>query len=179
VRLVVGELEMTAIGCEPALADQDEWLAGLLVDDPAYALDGDTLRLTSGTTEVELSDREVADPDRPLEGTEWQLDGLVDGDVVGSVPAGTGATVTFSGGRVDFSIDGCNSGGGPATIGEGTIDVGDLVSTRIGCTSPIAEVEAAVTGVLDGQIDYAIDAATLTLTDPSGQGQGLVLRAAG
>lgn len=45
-RIVVGELSTTEMGCEPALHDQDEWLADVLVADPAYVLDGDRLRLS-------------------------------------------------------------------------------------------------------------------------------------
>ncbi|MGZ4765500.1 MAG: META domain-containing protein, partial [Ilumatobacteraceae bacterium] len=87
-RLVVAELSTTEIGCDPARHAQDEWLAEFLARDPAYTLDDDDhLLLRSNGTEIELLDRRVADPDRPLEGTVWQLDGIIDGDAASSVPA--------------------------------------------------------------------------------------------
>jgi heat shock protein HslJ len=92
------------------------------------------------------------------------------------VPTGSGATLTFADGQVSFAIGGCNSGSGDAVVGDGTIEVGDLMSTLIGCPSSAGDVEAAVTAVLAGEITYTIDADTLTLTHPSGR--GLVLRAA-
>ena len=79
--LVVPELAMTAMACEPAaLMDQDTWLAAVLTSRPTVALDGDTLTLTAEGTLVTLVDRETADPDRPLEGTTWNLEGVVAGD---------------------------------------------------------------------------------------------------
>jgi heat shock protein HslJ len=175
-RLMIGEMGMTAMGCEPPLGDQDEWLQGVLFGDPGYTLDGAELRLESGTTVIELTDRQVADPDRPLDATTWSLDGIVDGDAISSVPAGGGATVVFADGQVSVNVESCNQASGDATIGEGTIEVGALRTTRIGCAPPAAEVEAAVTAVLDGDITYAIEADVLTLTHPSGR--GLTLRAA-
>ena len=41
-----------------------------------------------------MGDREVADPDRPLEGTRWVVDGIVAGDAVLSIPAGVTAALT-------------------------------------------------------------------------------------
>lgn len=38
----------TAIGCGEALEDQEDWVFGLLGDDPTYALDGEVLTLTAG-----------------------------------------------------------------------------------------------------------------------------------
>jgi heat shock protein HslJ len=176
-RLTLGEMSTTQMGCEPSLADQDAWLSEVLSADPAYTLDGATLELTSGTTVIELTDSEVADPDRPLEGTEWRLDSIVDGDTAGSVPAGSGATMTFADGHVSFSIEGCNTGGGEATVDDQTITLGPLEQTLMACAGAAGDVEAAVTAVLDGEITYAVDASTLTLTHPSGR--GLVLRADG
>ena len=175
-RLVLDQLAVTEMGCDPERHAQDEWLSGVLAAGPAYTLDGADLRLESGTTVLELTDREVTDPDRPLEATRWELDGIVDGDAVSSVPAGGGATLVFEDGQVSFEIEGCNQGGGDVTIADTSIEVGQLTTTLMGCVPPAADVEAAVTSVLAGDITYAVEAGTLTLTHPSGR--GLVLRAA-
>jgi heat shock protein HslJ len=174
-RLVVGDLSSTDMACTPELGAQDEWLAGVISADPAYALGGSRLRLAVGGTAIVLVDRQVADPDRPLEGPSWQLEGIVDGDAVSSVPAGTGATLEFGDGQVLLRVEECNQGGGDVVIGESTLAVGPLRMTLRACEQHPAEVEAAVTGVLTGTIAYEIDADMLTLTHPGGR--GLVLRA--
>lgn len=53
--VLTGELASTMMGCEQELMDQDQWLAGFLADEPAVALDGDTLTLTAGEVTVELT----------------------------------------------------------------------------------------------------------------------------
>lgn len=175
-RIMTGEMASTAMGCDAPLHDQDEWLFGFLDADPSYTLDGHTLRLESGDTVIELADSEVADPDRPLEGTRWALDGMVDGDAASSVPAGGGATLTITGGTASVAVDGCNQGGAEVTVNEGAVVFGGLAMTRMGCAEPAATVEAALVAVLDGEVAYTIDSDTLTLTHPSGQ--GLTFRAA-
>jgi heat shock protein HslJ len=176
-RLVVGDLASTDMACTPELEAQDEWLAGVLTADPAYALQGPRLQLTTGRTVIGLVDREVAEPDRPLEGTTWQLDTIVVDDAVSSLPPETGATLEFGDGSVLVRVVDCNQGSGDVVIGESTIDVGVLQMTLRACEQGPAEVESAVTGVLNGRIGYEIDGDTLTLTHPSTR--GLVLRAAG
>lgn len=185
-RIEVGDgLSTTEMGCEPALHDQDTWLADLFAAGPTYRLDGERLTLTAGPTTLELVDREVADPDRPLEGTTWTLDGLIDGDTVSTVPGGVAATVTFDtdadadagAGTVTVEGTGCNGGGGSYTLDEAAhrITVGPLAWTRMACGEPSATVEAALGAVLEGAIAYEIEAATLTLSHPGGK--GLTLRA--
>jgi heat shock protein HslJ len=116
-----------------------------------------------------------APPPRPLEGPTWRLEGIVDGDAVSSVPAGTGATLEFGDGQVLLRVENCNQGGGDVVIDQSTLAVGPLRMTLRACEQHPAEVEAAVTGVLTGRITYEIDADVLTLTHPGGR--GLVLRA--
>jgi heat shock protein HslJ len=169
-RIVIDEMASTAMGCDDARHGQEEWLSRVLYDDPGYTLDGQTLRLVRGDTTIELVDREAAEPDLPLEGTRWALDGIIDGEVASSVPAGAGATLTLTNGAASIAIDGCNQGSADVTITETAIELGDLAMTRMACSEPAASVEATVVGVLDGEITYTIESDTLTLTHPSGQG---------
>jgi heat shock protein HslJ len=172
-RLVVGPLGMTEMACDPALMEQDRWLAGFL-DGATIELDGATLRLANGGVVLTLLDREVADPDRPLEGTRWVVDGLVTGDAVSSMPAGVVAALTFAEGQV-LVEGGCNSGGGTFEISDGTLLIGQLVLTDMACGPDAMAVEQAVTAVLSGTVVYTIEAGVLTL---DAGGIGLVLRAA-
>jgi heat shock protein HslJ len=172
-RLVVDELATTEMGCEPPLMDQDRWVADLL-DGATVALDGDTLTLTNGVIHVVLLDREVADPDRPLLGTRWVVDGLISGDAVSSSPAGATAALTFSEGRLDLEA-GCNTGGGTVRVTETTLEFGPIGLTKMACAPEVMALEQAVATVLTGTVGYTIEAATLTL---DAGGIGLMLRAA-
>jgi heat shock protein HslJ len=174
--VVPDDMAMTEMACDPpALMDQDTWLATFLTSRPTVARDGETLTLTGGDVTITLLDREVADPDRPLEGTKWTVDGLVAADAVSSVPSDVRVpTVRFDGGQV--SVDtGCNTGSGDHEATAAEITFGPITTTLIGCDEPAASVEAHVVGVLHGTVTYQIEAGTLTLTNGD---QGLVLRAA-
>lgn len=106
----------------------------------------------------------------------WQLDGIIDGDAVSSVPGQVTATVRFEVGRVAVEVEGCNQGGAEVQIGPATLRVEPLIMTDRACTGAPAEVEAAIVAVLEGRMGYAIEAASITLTNQDGK--GLTLRAA-
>lgn len=171
--LVARSLATTEMGCDPALMAQDAWLADLL-SGSTIALDGDTLTLARGGVRVTLVDRVVADPDRPLIGTRWILDGIASAGAVSSVPVGVTAAVTFSDGRVDVDA-GCNSGGGAVKVSGARIDFGPIGLTKMACEAPAMAVERAVVAVLAGTATYAIEAGRLTVTNGAG---GLIFRAA-
>ena len=90
-RLTTTQMMTTEMGCEQPRMQQDQWLAALL-SSSTINLAGDTLTLDDGTIQLTLQDREVADPDRPIEGTNWILDGIRTGEAVSSVPAGVTAS---------------------------------------------------------------------------------------
>ncbi|MFC6420664.1 META domain-containing protein [Ornithinimicrobium tianjinense] len=174
--LLVGDLAMTEMGCPDGLAEQDTWLAGLLGAEPALSLEEDTLTLTTGSTVLTLQDREVADPDLPLQGTVWRLDSFISGDAVSSVPAGVEASLTFGpDGTLEVQA-GCNTGSAPYTLGEdGTsVSVGDAVMTLKACDDERGLVERMVMEVLSSnELEVDITARTLTL---QAHGRGLGLR---
>jgi heat shock protein HslJ len=171
-RLIADRLATTEMACDPALMEQDRWLADLL-NGATIGLDGDTLTLTKGINRLTLLDREVADPDRPLAGTRWVVDGLVSGGSVASVPAGVVAALTFGDGRVDVEA-GCNTGGGGIRVTGTTIEVGPVALTKMACEPARMAVEQAIVTVLSGTVGYTIEAGTLTL---DAGGVGLTLRA--
>jgi heat shock protein HslJ len=160
-RLTVGQLAMTEMACAPALMDQDQWLASL-IDGATVRLEGDTLTLAKAATALTLVDREVADPDRPLVGTRWVVDGLVEGDAVSSVPAGVVAVLTFSADRVEVET-GCNRGGGAVTLADRTITFGPVISTKMACQGGSVQVERILMATLNGEVRYTITAGALTL----------------
>ena len=176
-RLRVTQLGMTDMACDPARMTQDDWLAKVLSDGPSIALGNDQLVLTRGTTEIRLLDREVADPDRPLVATRWNVETLVDGDIASSVPAGTQAHLIVAADGTLSGSDGCNLVSGGAKAASGTIRFADIVTTKMACEPDKARLEQAVLAVLRaGDVTYEIEADLLRLRAPGGA--GLDLRAA-
>ena len=172
-RFKVTRMASTAMGCEAPLMQQDEWLVDLL-EDARIALAGDTLTLDNGQIRLTLLDREVASPDKPLVGTKWVLDSIVDGDAVSSVPAGVTASMRIVDGQLELDA-GCNIGGGPVAVTADTLEFGPLMLTKRACQAGPSSVEQAVTTVLTGTVAYTIDADLLTI---DAGGPGLVFRAA-
>lgn len=173
-RLRVSAMSSTEMACDPPLMEQDRWVAKLLTDGAGIALDGDTLILAGGGIQVTLLDREVADPDRPIEGTRWVLEGIVSGDAMSSVPLGVTAAFSIADGRIDVEA-GCNTGGGPVEVGEGRLSFGPIGLTKKLCAPGPMAVEQAMTAVLSGEIGFSIEADVLTLDAGN---RGLVFRAA-
>ena len=129
---------MTMMACEPAaLMDQDTWLSALLTSKPTVTVDGDTLTITATDgTVVTFLDQSVANPDLPLEGTTWSVEGLVSSDAVSSIAAGGRVpSVLLDGGTVTVDT-GCNTGSGTYTISGADITFGPIATTRMACTDP-------------------------------------------
>lgn len=156
--------EMTEMGCDPDRSAQDEWLVAFLGSRPTAALDGADLVLTSGSTIVALTDREVAEPDLPLAGTTWTVDTIISGDSASSVPEGAVATFTFSAdGRVEVRT-GCNTGSGTYEATDDQLRFTEVAVTEMACDGAAGALEAAVLPILGADsVQYAIDAARLTL----------------
>lgn len=185
--LVVDEgLSMTEMGCDPERHAQDEWFAGVLTSRPTLALDGTTLTVTAGDTVVTFQDREVAEPDRELVGTRWQIDGFLEG----AGPDGTAMAMAVDEPGVlelrDDGLvvgsDGCN-GFGYATGADGQVTDGlrhQVDGDRVTFTgSPVSEMKACddlvdyverARAVLSGTVTWEIDADRLTLVAEDGRG---------
>lgn len=169
-------LATTEMGCEEQLMAQDAFLADLLTSGPTVELDGDLLTITSGETTLTLLDRQVAEPDLPLEDTIWQLESIVSDDAVSSVPGGVESTLTFADDGTVAVDTGCNTGSGPVEVGDGTLTFGPLAMTMRFCEGDPGEVEMVVTTTLIGDVSYEIDSDVLSIRD--GDGSGLDYRAA-
>ena len=172
-RLTAPQMAMSEMACAEPLMQQDQWLARLL-GGATIALVGDTLTLDDGTIRLMLKDREVASPDKPIEGTQWILDGIVAGDAVSSVPAGVTASMRIKDGRLELNA-GCNIGGGSVTVTDDTLAFGPIGLTKRACERGPGAVEAAVLTTLAGTVRYTIEADVLTV---DGGDSGLTFRAA-
>ena len=178
-RIDVGKLQyepggQTLMGCEPGLEAQDAWLVGFLSSDPMIVLSGNELLLTNGATSIRLLDREVAEPDLNIVGPTWNVESIIDGDTVSSLPEGTAASLVFkSDGSVEVDA-GCNRGSGTWRLEGAGIRVESLILTKMACQGPGAQLEGAVLAVLSAEaIQAQIESNVLTLM---GGNAGLQLR---
>jgi heat shock protein HslJ len=167
-RIEVTELATTGAGCQAPLHDQDAWLATFLESRPSWRLDGTSLVVSSSTTELVLQDKEVAEPDLPLQATRWTVDTLVDGQTASSIPAGAEASLVFEPDTVVVSA-GCNSGSAGYQLSASTIRFDAVATTRKACEPDRMALENAVLAVLNGEVTFEINSDRLTLTHPSGK----------
>jgi heat shock protein HslJ len=183
-QLTVGPMMSTMMACDQPLMDQDSAVAAMLNAGVTVQLDGDNLALTGADgARIELLDRVVADPDRPLEGTTWVVNGVISDEAVSSGWGEAEATITIVDGQAQVNA-GCNRGMATVTISEGTISegtisegtitFGPLALTKMACEDEAMQLENAVTTVLQGDVTFDIEAANLTLMNGT---NGLMLTA--
>jgi heat shock protein HslJ len=170
-QLVADQLGGTEMGCDTARHDQDAWLASFFASKPAVSVAGDTLTLTGSDAVLTLRDREVVQPDKPLIGTTWVIDTIIDGEAASTVPGEPNATIEFpTDTRVEV-YDGCNRTSGAVEVEGDSVTVVDLPApVRANCAG---KTPVDYTAVLDGSVAAEIDADRLTLTGPDGKGFGL------
>jgi hypothetical protein len=136
----------------------------------AASLNGSELSLTGGGVTLDLVDRRIADPDRPLVGTTWHLDGVSTADT--ATPCSAWAAVTL---RIDAKelrvFNGsswlraplADPGGDDLSVSSGTVHVvPSLAGERLDCTGDgkwFAELF-----VLGNDFDYTITADWLLIS---------------
>ena len=113
-----------------------------------------------------------ADPGPP---TEADLDGrtFVSTETEGfTLVPGTQVTLTFEEGNVSASA-GCNTMSGPYEIDDGTLEVGEMATTLIGCPDDLQQQDQTLQDLLTGGPGVTLDVEVLTV---SGQGMTLTAR---
>ncbi len=177
-RLVVDDLFITEIGCDPERHAQDEFLASFVTSGATVELASGVLTLSDGTVTVEMTDRTVADPDRRVVGTFWVLDSIIDRDAVSSVPGDVRASVEFPDEGSLSLFDGCNDGSASVEVGDGEMRVGPVRLTAQGCPDESSQLTSeALQEVFASSVvlEFEVDADLLTITNGD---RGLVFRAA-
>jgi heat shock protein HslJ len=171
-KLELGAMMSTEMACDEPLMAQDQWISAF-VNGATVTLEGDTLTLAKDGVTLTATDKKVAKPDLPVEGTVWTVESLVSNQAVSSMPAGVEASLEFADGKVAVDA-GCNKGSGAAEIGDTTITFGPMATTKMFCEGAAGEVEQQVLGALTGEVTYTVDSDALQLR---GAGGGLDLRA--
>ena len=162
--LSVSEPSATLMACDPKLMTQDDQLIGFLTDDPSITVSGDVLTLTGADVTVEMR-QDSGEDGAPLVGTSWTLDSIVDGDTAASVPSGVEPpTLEISDAGEAVVFTGCNRGGASVEVSDASLTFGPLRLTRMACGDAATGVEASVTSVIDGKVDYSINGDVLTVS---------------
>jgi heat shock protein HslJ len=170
--LTVGQIGGTEMACDPALMDQDSWLAEFFSGE--VTIGRDPLTLTSGATVLTLAPRADVHPDKPLLGTAWTLDGLIEGDSVSSIPAGPPVVLTLDKGSA--SVAGlCNGFGADVAVTGKEIAWEPGMRTLMACADDARmQLDNDVSAILTGTTSYSIKENQLTVAKGE---QGLTFRA--
>jgi heat shock protein HslJ len=168
--LVVSDLGSTMMACvDEGVMDLESAFLGAMQRVTAATRSGGGLSLTGDGVVLEFTPV-IAPPDAELEGTDWVLTTLIDGETATSVAAATGAAIRLEEGSVSGST-GCNRLNGTATLADGRLVIDGLATTRMACEG-VMEQEAFVLAVLGGRPTVSIDGAALTLTLGDGRALG-------
>lgn len=178
-RLTVGGLAVTEMYCaDPAgVMEQEQAFLAALSAAVRFRAAAGRLELLDDAGQVLLA--LVPPPPAPevaLEGTEWTLTTLLEGETAAAVLGGTTITLRLEQGRLGGTA-GCNSYGGDYTREGDTLAVGTLVRTLMLCADPpgVMEQEDRYLELLQGVTALELAAGRLTLR--AADGSGLVLQA--
>ena len=165
---------ITAAGCSPPdRTDQQQFVMEVVTAEPELILDGDILLLRGATAEIRFQDRRIGDPDRPIEGTHWQVTGTFDTQVGTSIAADQGVLI-LSSGQMRYAGP-CNDLQGPAAVSGPTITFGPLTAGPARPCGPDQQrLQASVGNILAGPVRATVTASALRLEHQNGTGVSLV-----
>ena len=174
----VGERVSTMMACEPDLMEQEAWLSELIAGGAEITVESNVLTLVAGGVTMILVDRaEEESPPRPLFGTVWALESVLDGATASTFASSLQApTIEIAEGGAMQLFAGCNRGSTTVTLGpDGTsATIGPITRTKQLCPDGATFLEAAVLGVLEDEVSIAVEGDLLTVSRGD---QGLRFRA--
>lgn len=164
----------TMMACPDPLMEQDVWVGEFLTASPGIALAGSTLTFTGDDASITLSEVQPA----ALVGTTWAVTGTVANQGVSTVPTDPTASITITDDGTVAVDTGCNTGSGDVEVTDATLVFGPIATTLRACVDEVADLEANVLSVLQGEVAYEIDGDNLSLRTGEGADEiGLELTA--
>lgn len=168
-RLVVGSMFQTEMGCDRERHAQDDWLQEFFGSKPKLVVQDTRLTLSNGASSLVFLDREVADPDRPLQGTVWAIDSYIDAETAMGLMGIDAPRLTFAADGTWQAHSVCLDAGGQYTVEGDGIELSGTRASQGDCTDNDKEAAEFVRSVLvDGELTYTINAHTLDLKSVSG-----------
>lgn len=167
-RLEVGNLAMTAMGCEqPIMASESAFMAALGM---VEAIGGDDGQLVLSGPQVELRfDALAPPPTADLVDTTWILDTLFVGDVASS-PIGEPATLELRSDGTFSGSTGCRTFRGDWLEQGAQIIAPSWGTDQTECAAELSQQDSHVVSVIGDGFVPTIEGNRLTLTDPGGVG---------
>lgn len=171
------QLALTMRACTGEAAGADAWMQRFLESGPQWTLEENTLTLVGEQSTVTLLDKKIAQPDRPIAGTTWQVTSFIS-------PQATETSVALEAAAPNFTIAddgtlsgsaGCNRMTGRADVTDSVITFEPIATTMMMCDEDTMAVEAAVLGALNGELTATVDGDTMRIQ--RADGIGLDLRA--
>jgi len=163
----------TEMACDPApMTLEFDYLDALGRVDSARG--GTELLLTGDGVELRFSQVRPT-PDSAIQGTDWVLDTLIEGDAASSTVNGSAANLRFDA-RTMSGNDSCNTFQGDYEIDGGTLRPGLLSVTARGCEDAIMRQAQRVGAVLGTHPILEVSGDRLSLL--TADGLGLIYRAA-
>jgi heat shock protein HslJ len=164
-RIVLSYVAKTEASCGAEQHDQEEWLRRFFQSKPKLVHQGNTLTLSNGVSTLAFLDREIADPDRPLTGTIWQVSWFINEET----DRAWGAREVESP-RLTFAKDGtwqarsrCLNFSGRYTADQVRIQLADTYAAQA-CGFYDREAADLIRSLLvDGELTYQIEAGRMDL----------------
>jgi heat shock protein HslJ len=154
----------TMMFCEPQeIMDQESRFLTWMQNAETVELQGAQLIVHAPEGDLVFDEAQAA----TLEGTLWQLSGLVEGDAVVSTPLDEKINMKFENGQLTGS-GGCNQFFADYTIEGEKLTLGVMGSSKMACGDEIDQREAVFLGALTQAASYRLERATLTLLDANG-----------
>ncbi len=175
--LKVSPAAMTMMACSPAaVMSQEQAFAKALAAVAGVRAAGTGLELLDASGNIVLTLAPAPpEPAKPLEGTTWQLSGIIGSGTVSSPVVGTTVSLSIMDGELTGKA--CNTFRGTVEVSGDSFKAGPLMSTKMACAkAEEGAQETQVLKTLQAASSYAIDGSTLTLKAPDGS--GLEFRAA-
>uniref|UniRef100_A0A7S2MEG6 DUF306 domain-containing protein n=1 Tax=Helicotheca tamesis TaxID=374047 RepID=A0A7S2MEG6_9STRA len=167
--------------CGEDFEDQDSFVSSFLESKPLIVLDGNNLGMSSGDTVISFLDKEEADPDRTLMGTEWRVEGFVLPKAYMSISLEFGAWALFGDDSIMSWFDGCNTNKRSFSILNGLINFGPLEGEPLDCDDDTNSRYAGFFNAmfLTEDATYTIDGPSLRIVNSDGYGVSFLASSGG
>ncbi|MDJ0463511.1 META domain-containing protein [Streptomyces sp. H27-C3] len=176
--ITVGTVQSTEMACEKDIQKFEGSLQAAFTGKLKGKVADDRLTLTTAKGDSIAMSAKPQEPNAKLTETRWNVESLIKGKSVTSLPSDTAGKAELIFGK-DGSVGGstsCNNLSGKAAVAGSTITFSKVATTRKMCTPEAMRTERELLKILDGRTNYEIKGSTLSLT--AAAGDGLEARAA-
>jgi heat shock protein HslJ len=170
---VVGELNWTEMGCEPAVMELEQLFLRSLMGIESYAVTADVLTISGPTAEWVFA-RELPVPDAEIVGTTWVLDTYLDGDAATNMARMELATLILSEDGTFGGSTSCRRLEGEWITTGATIQFTSIAAIddpTAGVCAPESEtLDGLIISVLESGVTVGVDGDRMTLMAPGDEG---------